>query len=366
MIHKPKPLTFHAPIRGRGARENPTGRFESRTWESDAETYNALLEANVDEPGKQVPTQVFRDTSRSIISTNDSPDLVMDSTINPYKGCEHGCIYCYARPMHEYLGMSAGIDFETKIFMKDEAAQLLRQEISCKSWKPRTLVLSGATDPYQPLEREKKITRACLEVLRDFHHPAAIITKNNLVTRDIDIFQDMAGFNTIIVNLSITTLDAKLARHMEPRASTPSLRLRALETLAKAGIPVGVIMGPVLPGLTEHEIPAILKAAANAGAETAGFTILRLPHGVKDLFQSWLAEHYPDRAGKILNRLRAMHNGKLYDSNFGTRRTGTGIEAEQIAKMFAFYRKRYGLTHRRPLTTEHFRRDVGSGQMSLF
>ncbi len=365
--NKPHPLpSFSAPVRGRGALANPSGRFEDKTHETDAETFNALLEADADIVDKQIPTQVFRDTSRTIVTSNDSPDVGMDFTINPYRGCEHGCIYCYARPTHEYLGMSAGLDFESKIFVKHDAATLLREKLGSRAWQPKVIFFSGITDPYQPLERKLKITRSCLEVLREFRNPAALISKNHLVMRDVDIFADMAARNLVHVNLSITTLDAKLARVMEPRASRPDMRLRALETLAKAGVPVGVMIGPVLPGLTDHEIPAILKAAADAGAGSAGYTMLRLPYGVKDLFQTWLHEHFPDRAEKVLRRLREMHDGKLYDSEFNHRMRGSGKHAQQIEDLFNLYRNRYGLTQFAQLATEHFDRNAGKGQLGLF
>jgi DNA repair photolyase len=363
---KPKTTEFNPPVRGRGALENPSGRFEKLELGIEAETYNSLYEIGDENPQFQVKTEIFRDTSRTIISTNDSPDIGMEATINPYRGCEHGCIYCYARPTHEYLGLSAGIDFEAKIFAKPDAAKLLAEKLSSKSWEPKVITLSGITDCYQPLERKMKITRSCLEVLRDFGNPATLITKNALVTRDIDIFKQMAEKNLIAVNMSITTLDRELARNMEPRASTPDMRLRAIETMTKAGIPVDIMIGPVLPGLTEHEIPAILKAVSNAGAQSAHYTMLRLPYGVKDLFQTWLSEHYPDRAQKILNRIRSMRNGKLYDSEFGTRMRGVGVHADQIENMFAFYKKKYNLGRCIPLSTESFRRNAYDKQMSLF
>lgn len=366
-FRKPHELpSFSRPVRGRGALDNPAGRFEDKTHETDAETFDALLEAEAAELDRQIPTQVFRDSSRTIVTSNDSPDVGIDFTANPYRGCEHGCIYCFARPTHEYLGMSAGLDFETKIFVKHEAPALLREKFSSRSWQPHTIMFSGITDCYQPLERKLKITRACMEVLRDFGNPAALITKNHLVMRDADIFADMAQRDLILVNLSITTLDPKLARLMEPRASRPDMRLRAIETLTKAGVPVGVMIGPVLPGLTDHEIPAILKAAAEAGAVTAGYTMLRLPYGVKDLFQSWAHTHFPDRAEKILRRLREMHGGKLYDSEFGHRMHGAGKHAEQIENLFNLYRNKLNLNRHVKLSTEHFDRSAGQGQLGLF
>ncbi|MEY4642423.1 MAG: hypothetical protein RLZZ227_2417 [Pseudomonadota bacterium] len=365
--NKPHPLpAFSPPVRGRGALDNPAGRFEDKTRETDAETFNALLEAEAEELDKQVPTQVFRDSSRTIVTRNDSPDVGIDFTANPYRGCEHGCIYCFARPTHEYLGMSAGLDFETKIFVKHDAAALLREKLGSRSWQPHTIMFSGITDCYQPLERKLKITRACMEVLRDFGNPATIISKNHLVMRDVDIFAEMAKRDLIFINLSITTLDPKLCRLMEPRASRPDMRLRAIETLARAGVPVGVMIGPVLPGLTDHEIPAILKAAAAAGACSASYVMLRLPYGVKDLFQSWLNEHFPDRAEKILRRLREMHGGKLYDSEYGHRMHGEGKHAEQIASLFDLYRKRLGLDRHVNLATGYFDRGAGQGQLGLF
>lgn len=366
-FHKPHPLPdFTPPVRGRGALDNPAGRFEEKRRETEAETFNALLEADAEEPEKQIPTQVFRDTSRTIVTSNDSPDVGMDLTINPYRGCEHGCIYCYARPTHEYLGMSAGLDFESKIFVKHDAAVLLREKLSSKNWQPHTIFFSGITDPYQPLERKLRITRACLEALNEFGNPAALISKNHLVMRDVDILREMAQRNLVQVNLSVTTLDASLSRAMEPRASRPAMRLKAIETLAKAGIPTGVMIGPVLPGLTDHEIPAILQSAADAGAISAGYTMLRLPYGVKDLFQHWLHEHFPDRAEKVLRRLREMHGGQLYDSDFNHRMRGEGLHAEQINSMFNLYRTRFGLTRHVQLSLEHFHRNAAQGQMQLF
>lgn len=362
--------------RGSGALENPVGRFERLSLNADADGFQNAHDLAQDEfaatavadpaAEKRMATQVFRDPSRTIVSTNDSPDLCMDTTLNMYRGCEHGCIYCYARPTHEYLGMSAGLDFETKILAKTDAPKLLQQKLESKSWQPRTLTLSGVTDPYQPLERKMKITRGCLEVLLAFRNPAGIITKNNLVTRDLDILTEMAQHRLIMVNLSITTLDGELARVMEPRTSQPKHRLAAVEAMAKAGVPVGIMIGPVIPGLTDHEIPAILEASANAGARSAGYTIVRLPYGVKDLFQTWLHEHFPDRAQKILNRIRSMRDGKLYNAEFGSRMRGEGFFAEQIAQIFNKYKKLYGLDNGWvKLSTEHFNRDAMNRQLRL-
>ena len=311
-------------------------------------------------------TQFIKDASRSIIAYNDSPDVGFDASINPYRGCEHGCIYCYARPTHEYLGFSAGLDFETKILVKEDAPELLRKELSSPSWKPQVLAISGVTDPYQPVESRLRITRKCLEVLAEFRNPVAIITKNHLVTRDIDLLREMARFEAACVFVSVTTLDARLAREMEPRTSSPSLRLAAIEALAKAEVPVGVMVAPVIPGLTDHEVPAIIAAAAAAGAGRAGYTVVRLPYAVAGLFERWLSEHLPDRKKKILSHIRDIRGGKLNDPEFKSRMRGQGVYSEQIRSMFSLACRRAGLnTDKRELSTASFRRPRGS-QLSLF
>ena len=324
MPRTPRPLPVH-PVHGRGATGNPDNRFVPLSIELDPE------HASV-EPGPT--TRFFRDSTRRIIARNDSPDVGFDFSVNPYRGCEHGCIYCYARPTHEYLGLSAGLDFESKIFVKEDAPELLRRELGAKSWKPATIVLSGVTDPYQPVERKLGITRRCLEVLADFRNPVSIITKNHLVTRDIDILAQLAEENAAAVNLSVTSLDPVLQRRMEPRTSSPARRLAAIEQLSRAGIPVGVMVAPIIPGLTDHELPAILRAVADAGAQTAGFVVLRLPFAVSSLFEDWLSVHYPDRASKVLGLIREMRGGELYASQFGQRMRGEGAYAEQIASLF--------------------------------
>lgn len=346
--------------KGRGAPSNPSGRFERLAFvhEPSDDLYN-------DEDTPVRPTELYRDTSKSILAFNDSPDVPMDASINPYRGCEHGCIYCYARPYHEYLGLSAGTDFESKIFVKENAAQLLREALSAKSWTPQVIGMSGVTDPYQPVERKLRITRACLEVLAEFRNPVAVITKNHLVTRDIDLLAPMAKDHAAQVFLSITTLDDGLARVMEPRASRPGLRLDALRRLRDAGIPAGVMVAPIIPALTDHEVPAILEAASQAGAMSAGCTVVRLPHGVKELFTEWLEAHAPDRKEKVLNRLRAMRDGKLNDPAFGSRMVGQGPFAESIHQMFELHRRRLGLTQRLSLSTAAFRR-FGGNQLDLF
>ena len=341
-------------VRGRGTGMLSKGRFERVEVEY------------APEEEQQVGTELFKDSSRSVLSFNESPDLGMTTSMNPYRGCEHGCIYCYARPTHEYLGFSAGLDFETKIFAKMEAPLLLRKALKAKSWKPQTIMMSGITDCYQPMERKLKLTRQCLEVLAEFRNPAVIITKNQLVTRDLDLLTELAKYSCIHVVVSITTLDKELARKMEPRASAPQQRLKTFRMLSEAGIPVSVNMAPVVPGLTDCEIPAVLEASAKAGALNAHYVMLRLPYGVKDLFENWLEEHYPLRKQKVLNHIRGVRGGKLYDANFDQRMTGSGVYAEHIAQMFERYRKQYGLVKRgNPLSTEHFRKAAVGGQLSL-
>src|SRR6266508_6945170 len=285
-------------IRARGAAENPPNRFEKISLERDPDGNDP------DEPAPQ--TQFFKDHSDSIINTNDSPDVGFEASVNPYRGCEHGCIYCYARPFHEYLGFSSGLDFETKIMVKEDAPELLRRELSSPKWTPRVIALSGVTDCYQPVERKLKLTRRCLEVLAEFRNPVAIVTKNHLVTRDIDVLQRLAEHKAAAVFISVTTLDAALTPKLEPRASLPAHRLAAIEALRPAGIQVGVLVAPVIPAVTNHEIPNIISAATAAGARFAGYVTLRLPHGVGPLFEKWLDRHFPDRKEKVLAQVRAM------------------------------------------------------------
>lgn len=338
--------------RGRGATANPAGRFErleTTRWD--------------EEDGPK--TEIFFETAKGIIATIDSPDVGFEASVNPYRGCEHGCIYCFARPTHEYMGLSAGMDFETKIFAKTNAPELLRKALMSPGWKPQPIGMSGVTDPYQPVERELQITRRCLEVLAEFRQPVVIITKNQLVTRDVDLLAQLAEHQAVKVNISITTLDGELARRMEPRTSQPRLRLQAVRTLREAGVPVGVLMAPIIPGLTDHEIPSLLEEVAAAGAEWAGYTMLRLPHGVKDLFGDWLEAHFPDRKQKVLNRMRDIRGGKLYDADYATRMVGQGVFADAVATLFEQSRRRFGLDQRRhTLSSAAFRRP--SAQASLF
>jgi DNA repair photolyase len=346
------------PIHGRGASHNPANRFERLHLEPDPEDEN-----DPDRPARR--TIYLRDFTRTIIAHNDSPDVGFESSINPYRGCEHGCIYCYARPTHEYLGFSAGIDFESRIMVKENAAQLLEDELSSPRWKPQTLVMSGVTDPYQPVERRLKITRACLEVLARFRNPIGIITKNQLVTRDLDLLGELATHGAAAVNISITSLDPKLQRVLEPRTSSPRARLDAISQLRTAGIPVGVMTAPIIPGLNDHELPAILEAATEAGARFAGYTVVRLPYAVAPLFERWLEEHFPDRKEKVLGRIRQLRGGeRLNDPRFKSRMRGEGIFAEQIRDLFIIGCKRAGMGERPKLSAEAFRRP--GEQLALF
>ncbi|HLV01453.1 MAG TPA: PA0069 family radical SAM protein [Acidobacteriota bacterium] len=349
---KPNPGNY---LKGRGTSANPVNRFERIAFEADR------LEP------ESSRTLYLRDASKSAISRNDSPDVGFDFSINPYRGCEHGCIYCYARPTHEYLGFSAGLDFETRILVKEELPELLRKELSSKKWSPSPVALSGVTDPYQPVEQRLEITRRCLEVLLEFRNPVVIVTKSHRITRDIDILRELAAFQAVLVNISVTSLRNEIQSAMEPRTSTPQRRLEAIQELAAAGIPVRVLIGPVIPGLTEHEIPAILEAAASAGARSAGFIMLRLPYGVKELFQDWLEVHFPDRKERVLNRIRDIRQGSLNDTQFHSRMRGAGLYAEQIQRLFEVASSRFGLdAELPPLSVASFRRPVNDPQLSLF
>jgi DNA repair photolyase len=335
----------------RGATINPGNRFEQ-------------MEVSIDEEfAEDIPnpeTLYLRDSAQTVISYTDSPDIGFGASINPYRGCEHGCAYCYARPYHEYLGFSAGVDFETRILVKAAAPEILRRELSSPKWRPQPLAMSGVTDCYQPVERKLQITRRCLQVLAEFRNPVTIVTKNHLVTRDLDILRELAAVQAASVNLSITTLDAGLARRLEPRASLPRHRLEAIERLSSEGIPVGVLVAPVIPGLNEHEIAAILSAARQAGAESAGYALLRLPYGVKDIFSAWLAEHLPEARQRILGRIRDIREGALNDSRFGTRMRGVGAQAENIRRLFEVSAARVELNERSAtLSTAAFRNPAG-------
>jgi DNA repair photolyase len=345
-------------IRGRGATENPTSRFATLSYSRDEAATNA------DDPAPG--TQFLKDFTRAIIAQNNSPDVGFDTSVNVYRGCEHGCAYCYARPTHEYLGFSAGLDFETKIVVKEDAPVLLRQALASPRWTPRVVAMSGVTDPYQPIERHLRLTRGCLEVLAEFRNPVVIITKNFLVTRDVDVLGELARHQAAAVYLSITTLHSDVSRTLEPRASHPGRRLAAIAALAQAGVPVGVMVAPVIPGLTDHELPAIIAAAAQAGARYAGYGLVRLPHGVGPLFEQWLSEHAPTRKAKILKRIQDIHGGQVDDARFGRRLHGQGIFAEQTAALFALACRKAGIARASPpLSTAAFRRPAGP-QLALF
>ena len=336
--------------KGRGAAFNTPNRFEPLHREP------LDIDLGEDEE-KRVKTRYYVDSSRSILARNDSPDLPFTFSLNPYRGCEHGCIYCYARPSHEYLGFSAGVDFESKIMVKPDAALLLGEALGRPGWEPQMVALSGNTDCYQPVERVLHLTRKCLDVFLEFRNPVGIITKNTLVLRDMDILKEMARYNIVEVAISITSLNPELIRIMEPRTPTPANRLQAIAELARNDIPVGVNVSPIIPGLTDEEIPSILREAAAHGASTAAFTVVRLPGAVDPLFREWLGREFPDRATKILNRIAASHGGTTNDAKFGRRMKGEGRQAESLHALFSVNARRYGLSRRwQELSTTHFRR----------
>jgi len=349
-------------IHGRGASWSPANRFEKLHVDlTDVD----VVDVDPDESERpRRATQFFRDGTKTIITRNNSRDVGFETSLNPYRGCEHGCIYCYARPTHEYLGFSAGLDFESKIVVKTSAPELLRAELESPRWKPQVLVMSGVTDPYQPVEKKLRVTRGCLEVLAKFRNPVAIITKNRLVTRDVDLLRELAACNAVAVNISVTSLDPNLQRVLEPRTSPPQARLDAISQLSAVGIPTGVMVAPIIPGLTDHEVPKILEASANAGAQFAGYTIVRLPWAVAPLFEHWLEEHFPDRKEKVLGRIRHLRGDRLNNSEWHTRMTGEGIFAEQIASLFEVGCRRAGIGERPKLSTTGFRRT--REQLALF
>lgn len=341
-------------MKGRGASSNPANRFDrlELDWEVP--------------PPERVPTEYLVDSSKSIISTNSSPDVGFNASLNPYRGCSHGCSYCYSRPTHEYLGFSAGLDFESKILVKPDAPGLLRETLASPKWEPQPLALSGVTDPYQPVEKKLEVTRSCLEVLAEARNPTLLITKNRLITRDLDLLEELNRHQAVSAALSITTLDGDLARVMEPQASHPRDRLRALAELSAAGIPTSVMIAPVIPGLTDHELPAILEAAAEAGAERAGYVLLKLPGAVEEVFLTWLEEHFPERKAKVLSRIRAFRDGRLNQSDFAVRGRGSSALAKEFADFFAIQCRRHGLDRPRPeLSINHFRRP-DTAQRRLF
>jgi len=343
--------------RGRGAAINPSGRYEPTSRQVFDDGWETIEEL----PPFKTEVQVER--PRTIITRNESPDISFDRSINPYRGCEHGCVYCFARPTHAYMGLSPGLDFESRLFAKPDAARLLERELAKEGYQPRTIAIGTNTDPYQPIERHWRIMREILEVLEAHNHPVGIVTKSALVLRDIDILSRMAEKGLAKVALSVTTLDRRLARTMEPRASTPTRRLEAVRTLNEAGVPASVMIGPVIPGLNDAEIERILESAAAAGAKEAGYVILRLPLEVSPIFKDWLLRHYPDRFRHVMSLVRSMRGGKDYDSEWGKRMRGTGPYAWQIGRRFELAAKRLGLnTERRQLRTDLFRSPNSQGE----
>ena len=352
--------------KGRGAQTNASGRFEREQRAAFDDGWDGGGEG--DDPPEKLDTIVTIEAARTIISRNDSPDISFDQSINPYRGCEHGCIYCYARPNHAYVGLSPGLDFESRLFAKTNAAELLEQELSAPNYKPSTIVLGGVTDVYQPIEREHRITRALLEVLQRHNHPVGLVTKSQLVLRDLDILAPMAALGLARVAVSLTSLDRVLSRRMEPRAAAPHRRIEVIRDLTRAGVPVVAMTAPVIPALNDHELEALLAAAAGAGAREAGYVLLRLPHEIAGLFGDWLERHYPDRAGHVMSVMRQMRGGKDYDARWRARQTGTGPFAALIAARFRRACDRLGLNReRRPLDVSRFRRPPRTGdQLDLW
>ena len=350
-------------LRGRGTLSNPPGRFERRDVE---EVHDGWYE---EDQADTIATTVEPDRARGIITTNKSPDIPFDQSINPYRGCEHGCVYCYARPSHAYMGLSAGIDFETRLFYKADAGKVLEEELARAGYVCKPITIGANTDPYQPVERDLKVTRAVLEVLARTRHPASLITKSALVLRDLDLLADMARDGLMSVAISITSLSVETKRVLEPRTASPQARLRALRELNEAGVPAGVMVAPIIPAITDHEMEAILEAAVAGGARWAGYTLVRLPYEIKDLFRDWLTEHFPDRAAHVMALIRDMRGGRDYDSTFGDRMRGTGPIAELLRSRFKLACKRLGLnsgSREIPQQTQLFRPPLrGGSQLSL-
>lgn len=355
-------MTQQPNIRGRGTASNDAGRFERFAIVAADDGWD------MEEDLPPLRTEIRDEIARSLITYNRSPDLPFDRSINPYRGCEHGCVYCFARPSHAYLGLSAGLDFETRLIARPNAAEVLRRELSAKSYRVAPIALGTNTDPYQPVEKTRLITRSCLEVLRAFNHPIAIVTKGALIERDLDILAEMAAKGLARVGISLTTLDAGLSRRMEPRAPSPQRRLTMIRRLTGAGVPVRVMTSPIVPGLTDHELEDLLQAGKDAGADAASWIMLRLPREVSALWQEWLAAHEPARAEKVMSRLRDMHGGRDYDPRWGHRMRGEGEYAGMVAKRFKLAVKRLGLaTQSAPLRCDLFAKPPQSGdQLSLF
>ncbi|MBI1338275.1 MAG: PA0069 family radical SAM protein [Phycisphaera sp.] len=355
-------------VRGRSTQTNPGNRYESVRLHVLGEYWDHRA-AEGEQP-QQTPTVVYTDKTKSILNRLDpdaSPDIPFEWSLNPYRGCEHGCVYCYARPDHERLGLSCGLDFETKIVAKTEAPVLLRKELAGPKWQPMTIAMAGVTDVYQPIERELRITRGCLEVMAECRQPVAIVTKSRLVLRDLDLLTELARYRAVRVAVSLTTLDHDLSMKMEPRAASPKHRLETIRRLSEAGVPVVLMTAPIIPGLNDRELPALLRAGSDAGAKTAGYVFLRLPWQLKALFEDWLSREFPDRAGHVLSLLRQSHEGKLYDATPGVRQRGTGPIAEQVRDVFKLFTRKHHLDEKLPpMSGEHFRRPSLNGQMGLF
>lgn len=354
-------------LKGRGALSNPPVRFETTSVEKTDDGWQ-----EEEEVATSLPEFVLPDRAKSVITTNSSPDVGFEQSINPYRGCSHGCVYCFARPTHAYLGLSPGLDFETRLFYKDNAAQLLRAELSKRSYRCKPIALGINTDGWQPLERRLNVSRSILAVLAECRHPVTIVTKSTLILRDLDLLTDLARDHLVSVMVSVTSLDARIKRTLEPRAAAPQARLKVMEQLASAGVRVGVLVAPVIPALTDHEMEHILEAAHAAGASSAGYVLLRLPHEVKDLFREWLAEHYPDRAAHVMSLINQSRGGKDYQAEFGTRMVGTGIFAQLLRTRFDLAARKLGLKNsedRYELRTDLFRPPPPEGseaQMSLW
>ena len=352
------------PLKGRGALSNPPVRFESTSVEKTDDGWY-----QEEESVTSLPQTVLPDHAKSVIATNNSPDIGFDQSINPYRGCSHGCVYCFARPTHAYLGLSPGLDFETKLFYKDNAVELLRAELSRRNYVCKTIALGINTDGWQPLEKQMQVTRSVLAVLAECQHPLTIVTKSALIVRDLDLLQDLAQNRLVSVMVSITSLDDDMKRRLEPRTASPQARLKVIEQLSSAGVPVGVMVAPVIPSLTDHEMEHILEAAKTAGASSAAYTLLRLPHEVKDLFREWLAEHHPDRARHVMSVINQSRDGKDYQSEFGTRMVGTGVFAQLLRKRFEIAKRKFGFDdaeNRHELRTDLFRPPAtNQAQMTL-
>jgi DNA repair photolyase len=360
------PIRSYSKAIGRGSQIAPANRFERTRTDAD---YEQLTAEDFDDGDRKVGTEFFADQTKSLITENDSPDVGFRYSINPYRGCEHGCAYCYARPGHEYLGLNAGLDFETKIFVKHNAAELLRDELNQPSWRgDESITISGVTDCYQPAERRFRVTRSILEVLLEARQVCGVITKNALVARDLDLLAPLAQMHLVRVFISITTLDHELARALEPRTSPPSKKLDAIRALATADVPVGVMVAPIIPGLTDNEVPAILGAASAAGAKGAGYVLLRLPFAVRPIFEDWLSRNRPQQYDRVISRIRTTRGGGMYQTGWGVRQTGTGEYAEQIASTFKVFKKKHGLAGELPpLDHSLFRPPrTAAGQLRLF